>query len=93
MLMPRGLIYSSYKVEQIMYTAYPEMLAVVKFGGYKCIQQNCQIFPILLSQDFDLRVITSILFSGEFLLHLHHLEQSFFQALNEVKGRIRDNDR
>ena len=30
---------------------------------------------------------------GEFMLRLHHLEQSLLQALNEVKGRILDNDR
>ena len=30
---------------------------------------------------------------GEFLLRLRHLEQSLLQALNEVKGRILDDDR
>ena len=33
------------------------------------------------------------LFLGEFLLRLRHLEQSLLQALNEVKGRILDDDR
>lgn len=35
----------------------------------------------------------SSLFSGEFHLRLRHLEQSLLQALNEVKGRILDDDR
>ena len=30
---------------------------------------------------------------GEFHLRLRHLEQSLLQALNEVKGRILDDDR
>uniref|UniRef100_A0A1X7SJI8 Dynein heavy chain ATP-binding dynein motor region domain-containing protein n=1 Tax=Amphimedon queenslandica TaxID=400682 RepID=A0A1X7SJI8_AMPQE len=29
----------------------------------------------------------------EFLLRLHHLEKSLLTALNEVKGRILDNNR
>ena len=32
-------------------------------------------------------------YSGEFSLRLRHLEKSLLSALNEVKGRILDNDR
>ena len=37
--------------------------------------------------------ICTFLVLGEFLLRLRHLEQSLLQALNEVKGRILDDDR
>ena len=33
------------------------------------------------------------IFAGEFHLRLRHLEHSLLQALNEVKGRILDDDR
>ena len=36
---------------------------------------------------------TAPLLTGEFHLRLRHLEQSLLQALNEVKGRILDDDR
>ena len=44
------------------------------------------IIPIILCSH-------SILYLGEFLLRLRHLEKSLLQALNEVKGRILDDDR
>ncbi len=43
--------------------------------------------------DVDQKRSDLLKLQGEFLLRLRHLEQSLLQALNEVKGRILDDDR
>lgn len=43
--------------------------------------------------DVDKKRSDLLKLQGEFLLRLRHLEQSLLQALNEVKGRILDDDR
>ena len=43
--------------------------------------------------DVDSKRSDLLKLQGEFLLRLRHLEQSLLQALNEVKGRILDDDR
>ena len=49
-----------------------------------CLLQNEYLWSRELRLDFIL--------SGEFQLKLRHLEKSLLQALNEVKGRILDDD-
>ena len=81
---PRGLTYSSYKVcRNKWYTGIRNRdLLFIQWLPYN----DC------LKTVFILHVFT-FLFLGEFLLRLRHLEQSLLQALNEVKGRILDDDR
>ena len=43
--------------------------------------------------DVDAKRSDLLKLQGEFMLKLRHLEQSLLQALNEVKGRILDDDR
>lgn len=43
--------------------------------------------------DVDSKRSDLLKLQGEFMLRLRHLEQSLLQALNEVKGRILDDDR
>ena len=47
----------------------------------------------LLSVSLFLSSFSPLSCTGEFHLRLRHLEQSLLQALNEVKGRILDDDR
>ena len=43
--------------------------------------------------DVDKKRSDLLKLQGEFLLRLRHLEKSLLQALNEVKGKILDDDR
>ena len=56
------------------------------------ISSNCKVSDGFL---LCLFMPTACPFSlaGEFLLRLRHLEKSLLQALNDVKGRILDDDR
>ena len=43
--------------------------------------------------DVDKKRSDLLKLQGEFMLRLRHLEKSLLQALNEVRGRILDDDR
>lgn len=76
----------------------PDLCSRVTFVNFTVtrgsLQSQC-LNQVLKAErpDVDSKRSDLLKLQGEFLLRLRHLEQSLLQALNEVKGRILDDDR
>lgn len=76
----------------------PDLCSRVTFVNFTVtlgsLQSQC-LNQVLKAErpDVDAKRSDLLKLQGEFLLRLRHLEQSLLQALNEVKGRILDDDR
>lgn len=76
----------------------PDLCSRVTFVNFTVtrgsLQSQC-LNQVLKAErpDVDAKRSDLLKLQGEFLLRLRHLEKSLLQALNEVKGRILDDDR
>jgi dynein heavy chain 1 len=76
----------------------PDLCSRVTFVNFTVTRSSLQsqcLNRVLKSErpDVDEKRSDLLKLQGEFLLRLRHLEKSLLQALNEVKGRILDDDR
>eukprot|EP00731_Ephydatia_muelleri_P024350 Em0016g621a len=76
----------------------PDLCSRVTFVNFTVTRSSLQsqcLNQVLKAErpDVDAKRSDLLKLQGEFMLKLRHLEQSLLQALNEVKGRILDDDR